>query len=46
VLGHLRDLPVALEVIVVDDALLERESNVPGVVRVALREGRTVERSA
>ena len=46
VLRQLRDLPVPVEVIVVDDGLLERESHVPGVVRVALREGRTVERAA
>ena len=43
VLRELRDLPVPVEVIVVDDALLERESSVPGIVRVALREGRTVD---
>src|SRR5262245_14976933 len=46
VLQQLRDLPVPVEVIVVDDGLLARESNVPGVVRVALREGRMVERAA
>jgi predicted nucleotidyltransferase len=46
VLRELRDLPVPIEVIVVDDALLSAESSVPGLVRVALREGRTVERAA
>jgi len=46
VLRQLRDLPVPVEVIVVDDALLERESHVRPVVRAALREGRTVERAA
>jgi predicted nucleotidyltransferase len=46
VLRELRDLPVPVEVIVLDDDLLERESTMPGLVRVALREGRVVERAA
>jgi predicted nucleotidyltransferase len=46
VLRELRDLPVPVEVTVVDDATLDREAHVPGLVRVALREGRVVERAA
>ncbi len=46
VLRQLRDIPVPVEVTVVDDALLEREALVPGLIRVALREGRVVERAA
>jgi predicted nucleotidyltransferase len=46
VLRRVRDLPVPIDVIVVDEELLDRESRVPGVVRVALREGTVVERAA
>jgi predicted nucleotidyltransferase len=42
VLRELRDLPVPVDIIVVDPATMERERDVPGVVRVALREGRSV----
>jgi predicted nucleotidyltransferase len=40
VLRELRDLPVPVDVAVVDPAGLQRESRVPGLVRAALREGR------
>jgi len=46
VLRELRDLPVPLDLAAVDDAILEREAQVPGLIRVALREGRVVERAA
>lgn len=42
----LRDLPVAVDVIVTDGDRLQLQSKVPGVVRVALREGRHYERAA
>jgi predicted nucleotidyltransferase len=43
VLRELRDMPVPIDVLVFDQAALDRESQVPGIVRVALREGRTLE---
>jgi predicted nucleotidyltransferase len=46
VLRELRDLPVPVDVVVVDAAQLQREAQLPGVVRVALREGRIIERDA
>jgi predicted nucleotidyltransferase len=44
VLRELRDLPVPVDVVVVDAAQLQREAELPGVVRVALREGQVIER--
>jgi predicted nucleotidyltransferase len=46
VLRELRDLPVPVDVVVVDEAELEREAQLPGLIRVALREGRVIERDA
>jgi predicted nucleotidyltransferase len=40
VLRELRDLPVPVDVAVVDSDGFRRESRVPGLVRAALREGR------
>src|SRR4051794_273018 len=45
VLRQLRDFPVPVDITVADNATLEREAHVPGLVRVALREGRMVERT-
>ena len=39
VLNELRDLPVPVDITVVDPAHLDDEARVPGLVRVALREG-------
>jgi predicted nucleotidyltransferase len=46
VLRELRDLSVPIDVMVVDPPALERERRVPGVVRVALSEGRPLAASA
>ena len=40
VLNELRDLPVPVDITVVDPANLDEEASVPGVVRAAVREGR------
>jgi predicted nucleotidyltransferase len=40
VLNELRDLPVPVNIIVVDPAHLDEEASVPGIVRAAMREGR------
>lgn len=40
VLNQLRDLPVPVSVTVVDPARFAEEATVPGMVRVAMREGR------
>jgi len=40
VLNELRDLPVPVDITVVDPAHLDEEASVPGVLRVAMREGR------
>ena len=40
VLKEVRDLPVPVGITVVDPACLDDEASVPGVVRVALREGK------
>ena len=40
VLNELRDLPVPVDITVVDPAHLDEEASVPGVVRAAMREGR------
>ena len=42
----LRDLPVAVDVLVTDPDRLVLQSKIPGIVRAALREGRTYERAA
>src|SRR5262249_37647886 len=44
-LRNLRDLPVPVDVVVVDEAELQREAQLLGIVRVAHREGRLIERS-
>ncbi|MEZ5215725.1 MAG: nucleotidyltransferase domain-containing protein [Ilumatobacteraceae bacterium] len=46
VLRELRHLPVTIDVSVVDEATFEREATVPGLIRVARRERRLVERAA
>ena len=46
IMGLLRDIPCGVDVIVTDDDRLALQSKVPGVIRVALREGRTFERAA
>ncbi len=46
ILNELRDLPVAVDVIVTDDERLITQARTPGVVRVALREGMVFERAA
>ena len=46
IMGLLRDIPVGVDVLVTDSNRLERQSRTPGVIRVALREGRTYERVA
>ena len=43
---ELRDIPIPIDVLVTDDDRLERQAKWPGVVRVALREGRAIERAA
>jgi predicted nucleotidyltransferase len=42
VLNELRDLPVPIDITVVDPAHLDEEASVPGVVRAAMREGRVL----
>ena len=42
VLNELRDLPVPVDITVVDPALLDEEASVPGIVRAAMREGRVL----
>jgi uncharacterized protein len=44
VLRELQDLPVPVDVSVIDEDTFEGEAGVPGVVRVARREGRLVDR--
>jgi predicted nucleotidyltransferase len=46
IMRELRDLPVAVDVIVTDDQRLITQARTPGVVRVALREGTVFERAA
>ena len=41
-LNELRDLPVPIDITVVDPAHLHEEASVPGVVRAAMREGRVL----
>ena len=45
-MNELRDLPVPVEVVVVDSAEFPTEARLPGIVRVAVREGRVFERAA
>ena len=40
VMNELRKLPTPIDIVVVDPAELERRASEPGIVRVALREGR------
>ena len=42
VLNELRDLPVPVDITVVDPAHLDDEARVPGVVRAAMCEGRVL----
>lgn len=42
VLNELRDLPVPIDITVVDPEHLDEEASVPGVVRAAMREGRVL----
>ena len=42
VMTALRDLPVPLNVVVVDSTRFEEEARVPGIIRVAMREGKTL----
>ena len=42
VLNELRDLPVPVDITVVDPAHLDEEASVPGIVRAALIEGRVL----
>lgn len=42
VLNQLRDMPVPVDITVVDPTHLDEEASVPGVVRVAMREGRVL----
>lgn len=42
----LRDVPCGVDVMVTDAERLASQARVPGIVRVALREGRTYERAA
>jgi uncharacterized protein len=42
VLNELRDLPVPVDITIVDPAHLDEEASVPGVVRAAMREGRVL----
>lgn len=42
VLNELRDLPVPVDITVVDPAHLDEEASVPGIVRAAMREGRVL----
>lgn len=43
VLRELRDMPVPIDILVFDQATLDYEAQVPGIARVALREGRLLE---
>lgn len=45
-LGVVADLPVAVDVIVVTPEEFPTEARLPGIVRVAVREGRSYERAA
>jgi predicted nucleotidyltransferase len=45
-MAELRDLPVPVDVVIVDSAEYPSEARLPGIVRVAVREGRIFERAA
>lgn len=45
-MSELSDLPVPVDVVVVDSAEFPTEARLPGVVRVAVREGRVFERAS
>ena len=45
-MAELADIPVPVDVVVVDSANFLTESRLPGIVRVAVREGRVFERAA
>ena len=42
VMAGLRDLPVPVNVVVVDSTRFDEEARVPGIIRVAMREGTTL----
>ena len=42
VLNELRNLPVPVDINVVDPAHLDEEASVPGLIRVAMSEGRVL----
>lgn len=46
VLRQLRDVPVPIDVVIMDEASLRRQAELPGIVRIAIREGRVLERAA
>ena len=46
VMRELRDLPVPIDLTVTDANTIASESHLPGLLRVALREGRVLERAA
>ena len=46
VLRQLRDIPVPIDIVVVDESSRARRAAEPGLVRVAMREGRVLERAA
>lgn len=46
VLTALRDLPVPVDIVVVDSTRFDEEAHTPGIVRVAMREGKTLWQSA
>jgi uncharacterized protein len=46
VLRQLRDLPVPIDIVVVDEASLDGLAAEPGLVRIAMTEGRVLERAA
>lgn len=46
VLRQLRDVPVPIDIVVVDERSLAERALEPGVIRAAMREGRVLERAA
>lgn len=42
VMTALRDVPTPIDIVVVDSTRFDEEANVPGIVRVAMREGKTL----
>jgi len=45
VMKALRGVPVPVNVVVVDSTRLDEQARVPGIIRVAMREGRTLRES-